>query len=132
SCGYLDISPDIPFIQDNKSKIKDKLEDLNEMIIPRNTFYLIHSDFKPDNFRFDRNGNIYWIDFESMQYFDIEFELSQFITPDFMITNNKCFKKGYFKGSKLDIDENRLMFYQIFRSISQIINCSNTAITKEN
>lgn len=132
TCDYLDISPDIPFVSNNKEKIKDTLRGLTENIIPRNTFYLIHSDFKPDNFRFDRNGNIYWIDFESLQYFDIEFELAQFIVPDFMITNDECFKKGYSKAIKFDIDWNRLLLYQIFRCISQIVNCSSAVITENN
>ncbi len=92
---------------------------------------IVRSDLKPDNFRFDRNGNLYWIDFERLQYFDVEYEFSQLITPDFMITNNDDFKNGYFKDKKLNIDENRMIFYQIYRSVTQIVNCSNTMIIKD-
>jgi hypothetical protein len=128
---YLDTLSESTFIRDNKNKIKDTMEELNLELLPRDEFYLIHGDFKPDNFRFNKNGTIYWIDFESLHYFDIEYEFSQFITPDFIVTNNEWFKKGYLKDSNIAIDENRLKFYQIYRIISQIANCSNPGVVKD-
>jgi hypothetical protein len=38
---------------------------------------------------------MFWIDFESIQFFDIKYEISQFIVPEFMITNCESFFKGY-------------------------------------
>ncbi len=128
---YLDTLSERAFIQDTKNKIKDTMEELNLELLPRDEFYLIHGDFKPDNFRFDKNGTIYWIDFESLHYFDIEYEFSQFITPDFMVTNNEWFKKGYFRDGKFSIDENRLKFYQIYRTVSQMVNCGNAMAEKD-
>jgi thiamine kinase-like enzyme len=85
---------------------------------------LIHCDFKPDNFRFDKEGNMYWIDFESIQFFDIEYEMSQFVIPEFMVTNCHSFLSKYKEGLNIEIDCDRLEFYKLARCLSQIYSCS--------
>jgi hypothetical protein len=127
---YIKVSSRIESIWDNRNTLINKLTKLAEEIKPRNYYTLIHSDFKPDNIRFDLDENMFWIDFESIQFFDIEYEISQFIVPEFMITNCESFFKGYYGNRNLKIDETRLLFYRLYRCISQIYSC--TILLEEN
>lgn len=121
---YIKVSSRIESIWNNRNVLINKLTNLAEEIKPRNYYTLIHSDFKPDNIRFDLDGNMFWIDFENIQFFDIEYEISQFIVPEFMITNCESFFKGYYGNRNLEIDETRLLFYKLYRCISQIYSCT--------
>jgi hypothetical protein len=121
---YIKTSSQIVFIRNNGYVLINKLTDLAKKIKPRNYYTLIDSDFKPDNLRFNLDGLIFWIDIESIQFFDIEYEISQFIVPEFMITNCEQFFKGYYGNRNLEIDETRLLFYRLYRCISQICSCT--------
>lgn len=114
----------IDFIKNNGEILMDKLIELKENIKFRNIHHLIHCDFKPDNFRFDETGNVFWTDFKTIQFFDIEYEISQFVIPDFMITNCDAFFEKYFDSIQIEIDHNRLAFYKFVRCITQIHGCS--------
>ncbi|HEX2956505.1 MAG TPA: phosphotransferase [Chitinispirillaceae bacterium] len=127
---YIKVSSRIESIWNNRNVLVDRLSNLAEGIKPRNYYTLIHSDFKPDNIRFDLDGNMFWIDYESIQFFDIEYEISQFIVPEFMITNCESFFKGYYGNRSLEIDDTRLSFYRLYRCISQIYSC--TILLEEN
>lgn len=128
---FINESSQIEFIWNNRNALTTKLSNLAEGIKPRNYYTLIYSDFKPDNIRFDLDGNMFWIDLESIQFFDIEYEISQFVIPEFMITNCDPFFKGYYGNRNLEIDENRLLFYKLYRCINQIHSCCNEFTSSE-
>ena len=98
----------------------------------RDSYTLINGDFKPDNVRFDKHGNIFLIDFDGIQFFDIECEISQFIIPDFFITNCDDFFSGYFRKGRIEVDETRLLFYKLCRCITQIFRCQRSLKREEN
>ncbi|MBN1756886.1 MAG: phosphotransferase [Chitinispirillaceae bacterium] len=116
--SLLSDAPGHTFVHENREMIRSTLTSLRKKLTPKDNFHIIHSDIKPDNFRFDADGNIYWVDNESLQYFDMEFELAQCMIPEFSVLNTAEFLQGYFYNWNVSIDEDRLRYYKIYWCIA--------------
>lgn len=122
---YLNECGNIPAVYSIRNAILQIMKDLYAQLREPISYSLIWGDFKPDNIRFDKNDSMVLVDFECLQYFDVEYELSQYMIPDFMLTNRNEFLNGYLKNSSVQIDQTRLDFYKAGRCISQIYHCSD-------
>jgi hypothetical protein len=81
-------------------------------------YNLIFPDFKPDHILFDKDGKLFLIDYEDVQYFDIEYQHATFTIPTFSFFNSDNYYSIYFRDRNYKVDKNRLLFYQICRCTS--------------
>lgn len=96
----------------------DKLSNLVKQFEIKNEYNLIFPDFKPDHILFNKNGKLFLIDYEDVQYFDIEYQHAALTIPTFTFFNSDNYYSIYFKNRNYEIDKKRLLFYQIYRCTS--------------
>lgn len=96
-------------IEESRSKLLDKLYELESMIKPRSRYSFIHGELGPDHIIVNDKLEPYLIDIEGAEFFDIEHEHSflKFRFGDYY---------RYLKNDTLDPD--RLLFYQFNHHIS--------------
>ena len=91
-------------IADAQDRLEDILHALARPIEPREAWGLVHGELGPDHVLLDRRGEPVLIDIEGAKYFDVETE---------HVWARMRFGEHYAKLRRVNLDEDRLRFYQL-------------------
>lgn len=112
-------------IRQYQGKIGRIAETLFGKMIKSDRYSLVHGDLKPNHFILSEEGRLYWLDLEGCKYFDVEFEISEFLMP-FSFTNSPLFLESYYAKNPIKPNQSRLAFYKLYRLITSVSACAES------
>jgi hypothetical protein len=91
-------------IKKNKYQVQDVIRNLVDTIKPRSSFHLIHGECSPEHILINQAEAVYFIDYEGLKFFDLEFEHSLL---------KARFGRDYAQLPQPDLDPKRMKYYSL-------------------